>query len=230
MGTKFQLLNFFPSAQQQIIPIQTQSTPILNNYIRVGCYNDTAPFNTNNPQPRAIPYANPLRVTSIEHAKQLATSTNATVFGIQAGGELWYGTAQSDVLPALKYGVVSSNACQSNLGVGWQNDVWVLESLQSLITTPAPITQAPITQAPITQAPITQAPITQALTSSISTITPSTPTITPSVSTSNNKLLLIGGSIFVVVIIIIIVIFIYKHIKSKNRENEDDDNDSDNDT
>ena len=153
----------------------------MDKYINIGCYNDTAPSNPANPQPRAIPNMDPTRVTSIEHAKQIATNNNATVFGIQAGGELWYGTSQSDILSALKYGAVSSNACQSNLGVGWQNNVWVRESLEIWI----PITQPTITQPTTTQPSTTQPTSTQPTTTQPSTTQPSTtqPTSTQPTST-----------------------------------------------
>ena len=62
----------------------------------------------------------------------IATENNATVFGIQYGGQLFYSNNLND---AIKYGKASNNDAQINLGagVGWVNDVWVLESEVSSI-------------------------------------------------------------------------------------------------
>jgi hypothetical protein len=62
----------------------------------------------------------------------IATENNATVFGIQYGGQLFYSNNLND---AIKYGKASNNDAQINLGagVGWVNDVWVLKSEVSSI-------------------------------------------------------------------------------------------------
>ena len=94
------------------------------NYVNVGCYNDT--------QSRAITIQYPTLITSIEQAKLIATENNATVFGIQYGGYLFY---SNNIKDAFQYGKAPNNDAQTNLGtgVGWVNDVWVLESLQTEI-------------------------------------------------------------------------------------------------
>jgi hypothetical protein len=139
------------------------------NYVNIGCWYDK-PIH-------AIPLLYSTSVTSIEHAKQIATANNATVFGIQYGGQLFLG---NDINAAKQYGPVGNNACQTSLNA-WsslQNDVWVLDS------SIAPTTQNASTNAP-TNAPTntptsmsTNAP-TNAPTNTPTSMSTNTPTSMP---------------------------------------------------
>lgn len=96
--------------QQTIMP---KATP---TYAFVGTYKDNGA--------RAIPIQGN-NVSSVQDAISLAISLNATVFGIQDGGQFFYTKSPktSALAEATKYG---NTNCSNPLGCGWVNQVYVL--------------------------------------------------------------------------------------------------------
>ena len=162
------------------------------NYVNIGCWYDK-PIH-------AIPLLYSTSVTSIEHAKQIASANNATVFGIQYGGQLFLG---NDINAAKQYGPVGNNACQTSLNA-WsslQNDVWVLDS--SIVTPTNTPTDTP------TNTP-TNTP------TSISANTPTDMSANAPTNTSTNNILISKikqHKIILVILVIIILSGIYYYLK-----------------
>jgi len=110
---------------------QAGSTNV-SSYQYIGPYNDTGS--------RAIPKYYSQGVTSVDEAMSIAKSLNATVFGIQNTGQLFYNMddAKKAIPSAEKYGQSdttkntppygNASACSNPLGCAWVNQVYVTKS------------------------------------------------------------------------------------------------------
>ena len=123
-------------------PEMSATAPDYNiyTYSRIGCYNDKESRAIPNGFGRPIPYLS--NNYNQDGAVNIAAEQRATVFGVQYGGQFFYGKTEQNKTDAIKYGKVSNELCQDNLGrnIPWQNDVWVLKSVTPL---PPPPTNAP---------------------------------------------------------------------------------------
>jgi len=113
---------FFSKSAEECKKILNDSVKsnTLNSYEYYGAYIDT--------ELRAIPiYAG--EVTSIEQAKAIASKKGATLFGLQAGIQLFISTDELSIAisNATQYGEYKEN-CSNDLGCGWMNKVYVLKS------------------------------------------------------------------------------------------------------
>ena len=116
----------------------TSPTPMSSSPQYIGCYKDsTTGMN------RALPNSNPNKVTSIIDCQNIALSNNSSIFGLQDGGQCWYGSSLNS---AQQYGPTSGCA---ELG-GFNTNQLYYTKQQSPSPSPTSVVSSPTSVVPST--------------------------------------------------------------------------------
>ena len=100
--------------------------PNISDYVNIGCYMDDTGIS------RAIPVLQAIQLaTSVDYAKQTAVNSRAPIFGLQYGGQLFFGTDLLKATTSTDQATDNSCLAGSGLGIGNQNSVWVNRTLLS---------------------------------------------------------------------------------------------------